>query len=344
MFRQKLAQSPELSAWWSGRGADVGPCSKSCAPPANTWATRSPSWSSPRPMARPHDASGLLRRSRSATGSPNSSEAGHCRLITSKRATAWWPSAPSRAAVESARRRARCARRRFPATPLLCAHRGSLPRRRRPAGVRRSLAHWQHQPFAAAGVRYFIAEEKEVNHQMEARATLGFDGPRTGIAAWLADPAPMGSLDYVSPDATFVAAFVVKNPGAIVDQVQQLVDQLPMVASKTRERRSPAGRRRCAQRSGGQPGRRVLRSSLDGPPFPVPSWKLVTEVYDPVACRPTLHKLVAGPQRAGRQDRRASRCAPPQETVDGQTYYTDRQQRSAQSRSPKRTTPSPMAT
>ena len=51
---------------------------------------------------------------------------------------------------------------------------------------------------------------------MVASAALGFDGPRTGIAALLADPSPMGSLDYISPDALAVLGFVVKNPGAIV--------------------------------------------------------------------------------------------------------------------------------
>ena len=29
----------------------------------------------------------------------------------------------------------------------------------------------------------------------------------------------MGSLDYVSPEATFVTAFVVKSPAAIVDRL-----------------------------------------------------------------------------------------------------------------------------
>src|SRR5262249_41192527 len=56
------------------------------------------------------------------------------------------------------------------------------------------------------GARYFIAEEKQVNNQMETRASLGFEGPRSGMAAWLAAPGPMGALDYVSPEATIVTA------------------------------------------------------------------------------------------------------------------------------------------
>ena len=74
-----------------------------------------------------------------------------------------------------------------------------------------------------SGVRYVIAEQKEVNHQMEARASMGFDGSRTGISGWLAEPAPMGSLDYVSPDATFLAAFVTRDAGATSDAVTGLV-------------------------------------------------------------------------------------------------------------------------
>ena len=51
-----------------------------------------------------------------------------------------------------------------------------------------------------ANARYLIAEEKQVNGQMEARASLGFDGPRTGIASWL----------------TFQAAVVTNATGTIV--------------------------------------------------------------------------------------------------------------------------------
>src|SRR5262249_48142171 len=76
------------------------------------------------------------------------------------------------------------------------------------------------------GFKYFVGEQKEVRNQMELRATLAFQGERTGIAAWLASPAPMGALDYVSPDATIVAGFVVKDPKAIIDQIVPLGERL----------------------------------------------------------------------------------------------------------------------
>jgi ferric-dicitrate binding protein FerR (iron transport regulator) len=169
------------------------------------------------------------------------------------------------------------------------------------------------------GVRYIIAEQKEVNHQMEASATLGFDGPRTGIAAWLADPSPMGALDYVSPDATLVTAFVVKNPAAIVDETVALAQRSPAGAEKLiADARQQAGfdvRGDLAASLGGE-----FAVVLDGPAFPVPSWKLVAEVYDPTRFETTVQKVVEAYNReAAKSGGKPLRTS--QETADGHTYY-----------------------
>ncbi|MGA8581807.1 MAG: FecR domain-containing protein [Bryobacteraceae bacterium] len=163
---------------------------------------------------------------------------------------------------------------------------------------------------AAAGVRYFIAEEKEVNHQMEARATLSFDPAHSGIAAWLADPAPMGSFDYVSPDAETVAAFVVRDPVAIADQ-------LAGVANTTTAGLGAQGdlRNGLAHSLGGE-----FALSLDGPLMPVPSWKLVVEVYDPPRLQSVFARLVADANLQAAKTGHTIRMA--QETFDGRTYYT----------------------
>jgi len=160
------------------------------------------------------------------------------------------------------------------------------------------LARLPSPPQQLNGVRYIIAEQKEFNHQMEASATVGFDGARTGIAAWLAEPSPMGALDYVSPDATLVTAFVVKNPADIVDQTLALAQRSPAAADKAlADARQQAGfdvRSDLAASLGGE-----FAVALDGPAFPVPSWKLVAEVYDPAASKPPCRKW-----------RRRTNCAP----------------------------------
>jgi hypothetical protein len=173
---------------------------------------------------------------------------------------------------------------------------------------------------SSTGVRYFIAEEKEVNRQMEARATLGFDGPRTGMAAWLADPSAMGTLDYISPEATIVTAFVVKSPAAIVDGLVSL--QNKNVAASAEKSLSGLGERTgvdirndFAAALGSE-----FSLSLDGSPIPVPSWKLVTEVYDPVKMQVALAKFAEAYSRETvKAGNRPLRIA--QEVVEGRTYY-----------------------
>ncbi|MGB9457813.1 MAG: FecR domain-containing protein [Bryobacteraceae bacterium] len=162
----------------------------------------------------------------------------------------------------------------------------------------------------AAGVRYFVAEEKEVDHQMEARATLSFDPAHSGIAAWLADPAPMGSLDYISPDAETVAAFVVRDPAAIADQIAGVMKTTPGELGAQGDLRND-----LAHSLGGE-----FALSLDGPLMPVPSWKLVVEVYDPPRLQSVFTRLVADANRQAAKTGRTIRMA--QETLDGRTYYT----------------------
>jgi hypothetical protein len=156
------------------------------------------------------------------------------------------------------------------------------------------------------GIRYLVAEQKEIGHQMETRAAIGFDGPRTGVAAWLAAPSPMGALDYISPDATFVMAFAVTSPAAIFDQIPEVLSQHQGIEV----------RNEAAASLGGE-----FAFALDGPVLPTPSWKLVVEVYDPVHFQAAVEKFVAERNReAAAGGEKPLRTA--QETADGRTYYT----------------------
>ena len=170
------------------------------------------------------------------------------------------------------------------------------------------------------GARYFLGEDGQINGQAATRATIGFNGPRTGIAAWLAPPAPMGSLDYVTSDATLLLAFVVNDPSAIVDQTLALEQRSQANADKTlAEANQQTGadvRKELAGSLGGE-----FALALDGSVLPTPSWKLIAEVYDPVRLQATLQKVVesynqAAVKSGGKPWRSLS------ETADGRTYYT----------------------
>jgi len=170
------------------------------------------------------------------------------------------------------------------------------------------------------GARYLFAEQKQAGSQMVASASLGFDGPRTGIAAQLADPSPMGSLDYVSPDAVAVLGFVVKDPGAIVDTVLSIPQGSLAAAQQSLddERRQKGFNVRddVAASLGGE-----FAFAMDGPLMPVPSWKLVSEVYDPGLFQATLQRFVnAHNQDVSKTGKKPIRTS--QESVDGRTYYS----------------------
>ena len=176
----------------------------------------------------------------------------------------------------------------------------------------------QPAPFQGAG--YFFAEQKETGGRMVASAALGFDGPRTGFAGELADPSPMGSLDYVSPDALAVLGFVVKDAGDIVDVALAIPQGSLAAAQKSlAEERQDKGfdvRGDLAASLGGE-----FAFALDGPLMPVPSWKLVSEVYDPNRLQATLERFVElHNQEIAQTGKKPLRTA--QETFEGHTYYT----------------------
>jgi hypothetical protein len=130
----------------------------------------------------------------------------------------------------------------------------------------------------------------------------------------------MGTLDYISPEATIVTAFVVKSPAAIVDGLVSLQNHnVAASAEKSlsglRERTGVDIRNDFAAALGSE-----FSLSLDGPAIPVPSWKLVTEVYDPVKMQAALAKFAEAYSRETvKAGNRPLRIA--QEVVEGRTYY-----------------------
>ncbi len=123
------------------------------------------------------------------------------------------------------------------------------------------------------------------------RAELAFAGPRHGLASWLAAPAPMGSLEFVSPDAHLVTAALAKEPQQLVDDLFALLDAVsPELRENVRAFETRHGVDVMADFAAPLGGE--LTFALDGPVLPTPSWKLIVEVYDPVRFTATLDWLV----------------------------------------------------
>ena len=137
-------------------------------------------------------------------------------------------------------------------------------------------------------MRYLIAEHREINGQPENQVSLQFNGTRRGVASWLAAPAPMGSLNFVTPNAAIAVALLSKDPKAIADDIVSMT----MANKGDRELTDAEAklqvnfRNDLAAALGGE-----FLLSLDGPVLPTPSWKAVIEVNDSERLEQTLEKL-----------------------------------------------------
>jgi len=160
-------------------------------------------------------------------------------------------------------------------------------------------------------LHFFVATSKSVGGTLgdaENRASLIFSKDRSGMASWLATPGPMGSLSFVSPDAGFAVSTILRNPTVIVDDLMtslsQVADQKLAVSD-------------LASAFGGE-----ITVALDGPLLPVPSWKVVAEVYDSNRIQSAFTKLTTEFNTAPGSHSRTGELRLTQSDANGQTYYT----------------------
>jgi hypothetical protein len=141
--------------------------------------------------------------------------------------------------------------------------------------------------------RHLIAEIKDGNNNNAQNSVeLTFKEANKGIASWLAAPAPMGALNYISADANVVGSFVIKDPTAMADNI---INALKAVEPKFGEElmkleteHSINVRNDIAAPLGGE-----FAFALDGPLVPTPAWKLIVEVYDQARMQSTLERIVS---------------------------------------------------
>ncbi len=174
-------------------------------------------------------------------------------------------------------------------------------------------------PSGLDAMRYLIVERKDMAGKTENQATLTFEGGRSGIAGWIAAPAPMGSLDFVSPNATFAISMVLQNPqrmlhdvfAAMAEKDPQFQVNLDRFSDETGIRISPA----LGEPLGGE-----VTFAVDGPLLPLPSWKLAIEVYSPDRLQATIEQFIA----AVNKDPKCPDCRLnlAKEQASGRTYYT----------------------
>lgn len=145
--------------------------------------------------------------------------------------------------------------------------------------------------LALDSVNDLFVDYKSIGGAASTRAALTFNQARTGIASWIAEPGPMGGLDFVSPQASLVASGLTRDMGAIVAEIFLALERIDpeewsqFVAFQEQYRFDL--QYDLASAMGGE-----FVLALDGPFLPTPSWKAIAEVYDSAALQNAIERLV----------------------------------------------------
>jgi hypothetical protein len=141
-------------------------------------------------------------------------------------------------------------------------------------------------------LKYFVLDQTSLEGKTHTQATVSFNEAERGIPSWLANPGPMGSLEYISPDANVVAGFVVKDPVKLVDDLLGVIETVsPDLRKNLDKQQADHGldiRKDIAAPLGGE-----FAFAIDGPILPTPSWKMVFEVNDSAHLQQTVERIVA---------------------------------------------------
>lgn len=173
-------------------------------------------------------------------------------------------------------------------------------------------------PPGMTDLRFLTMEHREVGGRPDSRAVLSFASERHGLASWLAPPASMGSLEFVSPEASMVTSAVVKNPRSILEDIFGMIGRnegdFPRHLADFEARTGVNVMDDLAAPLGGE-----VTLAFDGPLLPTPRWKLVVEVYDASTLQSTIAKLVDAYNRESENAKHPLQIS--SRRVGGQTYY-----------------------
>jgi hypothetical protein len=169
-------------------------------------------------------------------------------------------------------------------------------------------------------LKYFVLDQTTLEGKTHTAATVSFSQAERGIPSWLADPGPMGSLEYISPDANVVAGFVVRDPVKLVDDLLGVLETVsPDLRKNLDKQQADRGldiRKDIAAPLGGE-----FAFAIDGPILPTPSWKMVFEVNDSAHLQQTLERIVGEINKEAAKFGKAG-LVWDRTDLDSRTYYT----------------------
>src|SRR5579872_2303751 len=186
----------------------------------------------------------------------------------------------------------------------------------RPRNQQQSEAIFQQSGFS--NLKYLIISSRYGAGGSSSSVELTFNGPRQGIAAWLAPPASLGSLDFVSTHAAAAGAFVLKSPAQMFDDIKNIAGAAnPMATMGLAQMETELHlnlKDDLFSKLGGE-----FAFALEGAMSPTPAWKVIVQVTDPDGLQRTFKQLLASMNGKAPDGKGATLQ---QKNEGGQIYYS----------------------
>lgn len=169
-----------------------------------------------------------------------------------------------------------------------------------------------------ADAQHIVAEHLEDGGASRHEIALTFDQERSGVLSWLAEPGPIGSLEFISPRAGLAAAFVIQDPGRFIeaDLLQRLPPDLRNEIAEDEARLGADIVEDLARALGGE-----VAFAIDGPLLPTPTWRFAIEVYDAAALQRAIDRLVEASNGLDRGESGAAALELHSETRGERTFH-----------------------
>jgi type IV pilus assembly protein PilA len=177
------------------------------------------------------------------------------------------------------------------------------------------------QKSGFADVKYLVTENRMSAGRSANQMELAFNGPRHGIASWIAAPARMGGLDFISSQAAMAGDIMLKSPAQILDDVVEIAGSQALAALPQMEAQFNVNLKQdLLSKLGGE-----IAFELQMPPMPPVgeaaanrakpqgpgAFKVIFRVSDPAGLQQTLTRLLKdGPLQSGTREE------------DGVTFHT----------------------
>ncbi len=195
-----------------------------------------------------------------------------------------------------------------------------------PAGP---VAQPGHSFLDAKAMKYLVFEQKTAQGVEENRATLAFNGARSGFASWIASKGAGGAAQYITQDAVLAFSASTLTSAQMYQEVLSRITQVNQDALVKLQAVQAKLGLNFADDVASALGTDYA-FAIETPTLPIPGWVLTAEIYKPTSLDASITKLVTAfnAQLSATDQTKRLTLAP--ESVNGQLWTTLRSAASKQ--------------